>query len=102
MDGPGHQFLAGAAFAVNDHRCFTFCCFLNDIIHFLHAGGFSDDAVKTIVLIQLPRKQFDFLIQPVQFGKIRENFHRPQRHIVVIFQYGSVFESRHIGAVFFQ
>ena len=46
VDGVGHQFLAGAALAEDDHRGLALGGLLGEVKDLLHAGGFAHHTVK--------------------------------------------------------
>ncbi len=41
VDGPGHQLLAGARFAHDEHTSISGCHTLNPVAHLVHLGGFA-------------------------------------------------------------
>ena len=83
MDGPGRKFLAGSAFAIDDNRCVAHGRLFNDIDDILHDSRLADHALEVTILIQLARKLYDFLIQPVKLRFYKNKWNdNPEKGII--------------------
>ena len=100
MDGVGHQFLAGAAFAIDDHRGFALRGLAGEVKDLLHAGRLPHHTVKIAGSVHQPGKLLDLFIPLSNFRNVGEGFHRAQDVTGFILQDGGIFQEMHIRTVF--
>jgi hypothetical protein len=100
MDGPGHHFLARAAFTINDDGCIGPGGVGDQLEHLLHGDADADHAIKPVFCIQFPPVVFNLRLFGHQVGDVGHGFHGTRDFSGCILEHRGIFENLNDAAVF--